>query len=223
MKRLLYITLILLLSMAIALTNSSMVLADGGEDEHGENTLEVEVHGYHVTLSSQSDWKKGENIVVVTLMDSSGAPVSDAEVEIVIGPQSEEHAEPEDSHVASEPPSAHGAEQGHSNMPGMEMSGHAIEPSSTSPHDEEAASSIVASETDEAGVYIAEAHLESAGKQEVNVMFHVNGEMLQADFIVKIPGLLSKTIVLWSFVAINVVLIASAGVMKKQSLAVKGQ
>jgi hypothetical protein len=219
MKRLLYMTLILLLSMAIALTNSSMVLADGGEDEHGENTLEVEVHGYHVTLASQSDWKKGENIVVVTLMNSSGAPVSDAEVEIVIGPKSEEHAEAEDNHGASEPASAHGAEQGHASMPEMEVSGHEIE----APHEEESASSISMDETNEAGVYLADVHLESSGKHEVNVMFHVNSEMLQADFIVEIPGLLSKTIVLWSFVAINVVLIASAGIMKKQSLAVKGQ
>jgi hypothetical protein len=54
-------------------------------------------------------------------------------------------------------------------------------------------------------------------------MFHVNGEMLQANFVVEIPGVLSKTIVLWSFAAINVVLIASAGIMKKQSIPVKGR
>ena len=103
------------------------------------------------------------------------------------------------------------------------MSGHTMDTAPTSSHEEAAAGSIVVTETHEPGVYITEAHLESSGKHELNVMFHVNGEMLQADFIVEIPGFLSKTIVLWSFLAINVVLIASAGIMKKQSIPVKGQ
>jgi len=54
------------------------------------------------------------------------------------------------------------------------------------------------------------------------VMFHVNGEMLQADFVVEIPGISSKTIVLWGFGVVNVALIASAGILKKQSITVKG-
>jgi hypothetical protein len=88
-------------------------------------------------------------------------------------------------------------------------------------HDEEK-EPLPLEEMGEHGVYVVETHLESSGAHEVNVMFHVNGEMLQADFVVEIPGVLSKTIVLWSFVAINVVLIASAGIMKKQSIPVKG-
>jgi hypothetical protein len=104
-------------------------------------------------------------------------------------------------------------------MPEMETNEHTMESS----HEEEAAGSIVMNETEEAGVYLAEAHLESAGKHEVNVMLHVNGEMLQAAFVVEVPGVLSKTIVLWSFAAINIVLIASAGFLKKQSTPVKGQ
>ena len=58
-------------------------------------------------------------------------------------------------------------------------------------------------EADEHGMYMVETHLESSGQHEVNVMFHVNGEMLQADFIVEIPGTGSKVIVLWSFVLVN--------------------
>jgi hypothetical protein len=53
-------------------------------------------------------------------------------------------------------------------------------------------------------------------------MFHVNGEMLQADFIVEIPGTGSKLIVLWSFVVVNMAVIAFAGYMKKQPVPVKG-
>jgi hypothetical protein len=54
-------------------------------------------------------------------------------------------------------------------------------------------------------------------------MFHVNGEMLQADFVVDILEVLSKAIVLWGFVAVNIVLIASAGILKKQPIPVKGR
>ena len=72
------------------------------------------------------------------------------------------------------------------------------------------------------GMYMVETHLESSGEYDVHVMFHVNGEMLQADFIVEIPGTGSKTMVLWSFVLVNIVLVTSAGIMKKQTITVKG-
>jgi hypothetical protein len=60
------------------------------------------------------------------------------------------------------------------------------------------------------------------GEHEVNVMFHVNGEMLQADFTVEILRVISKTLVLWGFVLVNIMLITSAGFMKKQPVPVKG-
>lgn len=212
MKRLLNITLTLLLSIAFAFANSSAVLADG---EDGEHELEMEVNGIHVSLTSQKEWKKGENTIVVTLKDSTGLPINDADVEILIGPKSDDHA-------ASEGPSAQGAEQGHSSMPGMEMEEPAAEAHEMPAH-EEVTNPLSLSELGEHGIYVVETHLESSGTHEVNVMFHVNGEMLQADFVVEIPGVLSKVIVLWSFVAINVVLIASAGILKKQSIPVKGR
>ena len=72
MKGLLHITLTLMLATAIALSNSSAVLADGEEGGHG---LETEVNGIHVSLSNQNEWKKGGNTIVVTLKDSAGSPV----------------------------------------------------------------------------------------------------------------------------------------------------
>ena len=219
MKSLLHITLTLLLVVVVAFSNSSAVLADG---EDGEHTLEMEVNGIHVSLANQNEWKKGENTIIVTLKDSSGSPVKNANVEMLIGPKAEEHAEAEDSHAADEPAAAHGAEQGHSSMPGMEVAEPAGETHEMPTHDEEK-EPLLLEELGEHGIYVLETHLESAGTHEVNVMFHVNGEMLQANFVVEIPGVLSKTIVLWSFAAINVVLIASAGIMKKQSIPVKGR
>ena len=220
MKGLLRITLTLMLATAIALSNSSAVLADGEEGGHG---LETEVNGIHVSLATQNEWKTGENTIVVTLKDSSGSPVSNANVEILIGLVSEGHAAVEDDHGTSEAASAHGEEQGHSSMPGMEMNEPAAESHDEMPAHEEEAEPLALEELGEHGIYVAETHFETAGAHEVNIMFHLNGEMLQANFVVEIPGVLSKTIVLWSFVAINAVLVASAGIMKKQSIPVKGR
>ena len=219
MKRLLHISLMLLLGIAIALSNSSAVLADG---EDGEHELKVEVNGIHVSLANQNEWKTGENTIIVTLKDSAGSPINNADVEILIGPKTEAHAEAEGSHGAAEPEAAHGAEEEHSSMPGMEMNEPPSETHEMPTHDEEK-EPLLLEELGEHGIYVAETHVESAGTHEVNVMFHVNGEMLQADFVIEIPGVLSKTVVLWSFVTINVALVASAGIMKKQSAAVKGQ
>ena len=211
MKRFLHITLTLLITIAILVANPSSVLASEGDNEHA---LEMEVNGYHITLDSQSDWEKGENTIVVTLMDSMGMPVRNADVEILIAPSLEEHSEAE---------AAHGAEQGHSSMPGMDMGEPATEVFNMQAHDEETANPISMMESEEHGIYVLETLFESSGTHEVNVMFHVNGEMLKADFVVEILGILSKTIVLWSFVAVNAVLIASAGILKKQSIPVKGR
>lgn len=228
MRRFLHITLALLLALVIASANSTTAFADEGGGEH---TLEMEVNGYHVTLTSQNEWKKGENTVVVTLKDETGLPVSGANVEILIGPQAaDDHAASEADHGSSEAESehgasaaapVHGAEQGHAGMPGMEIEEPAAHESEMAAHDEET-NPLTLTELGEHGIYVAETHLESSGKHQVNVMFHVNGEMLQADFIVEIPGVLSKTMVIWSFAAINVILIASAGIMKRQSIPVKG-
>jgi hypothetical protein len=217
MKRFLHISLMLLLTIAVALSNSSAVLADGEEGEHG---LEAEVNGVHVSLANQHEWKKGDNTIVITLKDGAGLPVNNADVEIIIEPKAEDHAAAEDSHEATDPTSAHDAEQGHTSTPGMEEP--ATETHQMPSHDEDK-EPLRSEELGEHGIYVVETHLESSGTHEINVMFHVNGEMLQASFVVEIPGALSKTIVLWSFVAINVALVASAGIMKKQFVPVKGQ
>ena len=212
MKRLLYASSTLFFIITILFVNSYTVLANEGDGGHG---LEMEVNGYHVTLSSQNEWIKGENTIVVTLADSMGMPLSHTDVEILITPKSDGHAESKTD--------LHDAEQQNDTMPGMDMGVPATETPDIPAHDEENASPISMMESDEHGMYMVETHLESLGEHDVYVMFHVNGEMLQADFIVEIPGTSSKTIVLWSFGVINVALIASASIVKKQSVAVKGK
>ena len=222
MKRFHYTSWTLFFIITILFANPYTVLASEGDGGH---QLEVEVNGYHVALSSQSDWVKGENTIVVTLTDGMGMPLRNADVDILIAPKSDGHAEPEsDSHGVeaqndSMPGMDMGNDQPQESMPGMDM-GAPVEEMPA--HDEEIATSIAMTESDEHGVYIVETHFESSGEHEVQVMFHVNGEMLQADFVVEVAGTNSKTVVLWSFVMVNIALVASAGFIKKQSITLKG-
>ena len=208
----------------LTFANPISVLADEGEGGH---RLEVEVNDYHVTLSSQNEWVKGENTIVITITDAMGMPVSNAEVEILIAPKADSHAESEsDSHGASEidahaEPAAdeHGSASSHDSMSDMDKP--EDESSAATTHDEETVTPLVMTESHEHGEYLANAYLERSGEHAVQVFFHVNGEMLQADFIVEVPGMASKTVVLWSFLLINIGLIVSAGVLKNQTVSVK--
>lgn len=216
----------LLFVLAILFTNTFTVFASG---EDGGHLLEIDVNGYHIALSSQDEWVRGENVVVVTITDAMGMPVSNAEVEILIAPEADSHAQAgsdsdgeseTDAHAepaANEP----GSESSHDSM--SEMDEHEAESSDVIAHDEATVTPLVMLESHEHGEYVAEAHLEKSGKHIVQVFFHVNGEMMQADFIVDIPGMASKTVVLWSFLLINVGLIVSAGVIKYHAVPVKGK
>lgn len=220
MKRFLYAGSILIVVFAILFATPSVVYANEGDGGHA---LEMEVNGYHITLDSQNEWVKGENTLIVTIADSMGMPLSDADVEILIAPK-------EDGHGASESDS-HGGEQ--ESVSGIDMEGDHQEesipgvmspnnPSDAPAHEEESTNPIAMTES-EHGTYIVQSHLESAGEHDVHVMFHVDGELLQADFLVMVAGSSSKTFVLWSFVAVNVALVVTAGALKKQkSITVKG-
>jgi hypothetical protein len=232
MKRFLYTITTLLFIASILFATPFPVLADEGDG--GVHGLEVEVNGYHVTLSNPNEWAKGENTVIVTIADEMGMPLTDTEVELLIAPkasaghgeaEADEHPAPEaDIHSPAPEPDGHDA------MPGMDMGepteevdSHGTSAQEAPAHGEEEMTNPVAMRAaDEHGMYIAETHLEKTGEHEVLVMFHVNGEMIEAAFTVEIPGTGSKTVVLWSFALINMGLIASAGYMKKQSIPVKG-
>lgn len=209
MKRFLHITTILFFMFAMLLASPTTVFANEGD---GEPQFEMEVNGYHVGLSSNNEWVTGENRIVVTIADSMGMPVSDADVEILITPRSDAHAEPETD--------THAAESSHDSMSGMDMVG--SETPEASAHEEEIASPLAMTESHEHGEYTVTTHLESSGEYDVQVFFHVNGEMHPVNFAVDVTGTSSKTMILWGFAVINVGLIASAGVLKKQSIPVKG-
>jgi hypothetical protein len=210
MKRLSCTTSTLLFILAILFANPYTVHASEGDGEH---QLKTEVNGYHVTLSSRNEWANGENNIIVTLTDGMGNPVRYADVTILIAAESDEHAESESD--------THDSESEDDSMPGMDMGEPGKETPSIPAHEEENVTPIAMIESDEHGMYVVETHLESLGEHEVQVIFHANGEMLQADFVVEVSGIASKTIVLWSFVVINAGLVSYAGILKKQSITVK--
>lgn len=224
MRRLLHIYLAVLFTVALVSANTSSAFASEGDDEHA---LEMEVNGYHVTLESQNKWKKGDNTIIVTLMDDMGMPVQNADIEILIAPKADDDAAAESAHAAEEGHDSMsgidtGTDTSHDSMPGMDMGENAAPAASMPEHDEDSAEPLAMSATHEHGMYTLETNFASAGEHEVNVMFHVNGEMMQATFVVDILSSASKSLVLWGFVAVNIALVSSAGMLKKQTVAVKG-
>jgi hypothetical protein len=209
MNRFLRKSWIIFFVMVFLFSNPYVVLADEGDGGHG---LVKEVNGYHVTLASRDEWVKGGNTIVVTLTDSMGMPISQADVELLIMPRSNEHAE-----------DLHDAEPQQDAMPGMSHDHSQETVPEVQTHEEENVAPIAMLESKEHGMYILETSLESSVEHDVHVMFHVNGEMLQADFVIQVSGTSSRAVVLWSFGVINVALIASAGVMKKQSVVIRGK
>lgn len=223
MKRLLYTSSTFFIIVTILFANPHAVLANEGDGGHG---LEKEVNGYHVTLVSQNEWVKGRNIIIVTLADSMGMPLHKASVQILITPKLDEHAEsPHGAEIQQDAMASMDMGHDHSqeSVTGADMSTPATETTGMSTHGEENADLITMMESDEHGMYMLETHLESSGEHDVQVMFHVNGEMLQADFVVEVSGTNTRSVVLWSFGVINVVLIASASMMKKQPVVMRGK
>ena len=235
MKRFLYASSILLFVLsAFFATPLSARASEGG----GGDTLQMEVNGYHVTLDSQNEWAKGENVLVVTITDSMGMPLSGADVEILVTPKAGGHESPAmASPDSGQEEAMSGMNMGESqpeesSMPGMDTgNGQQQEPepgvmkpvaNNTSEHEAGSASPIAMTES-EHGTYTAQTLLESSGEQNAHVYFHVNGEMMQADFLVMVTGSNSKYVVIWGYVAINVAVVAVAGIMKKQkSITAKG-
>jgi hypothetical protein len=222
MRRLHHQSWTLLFLTTILFLDPYTVLAN---EEDGGHELEVEVNGYHITLTSQNEWSEGENTIVVSITDGMGLPLRDAVVEILITPRSEGHAESEsDSHGSHQANAIlPGADMGNaspqdSSMPGMDMG-----TPGTPVHGEEPDAPIAMMESKQQGLYIVQTHLDSTGEHEVRVMFHVDGEMLQADFVIAARGVGSKGTVLWSFAAINVALVLSARIMRRRAIvATKG-
>jgi hypothetical protein len=210
MKQFLHVTTVLFVMLTLLFASPATVFANEGG---GEPQFEMEVNGYHVGLSNENEWMRGDNTIIVTIADTMGMPVSDADVEILITPKVVEHSDED----------AHAAEPSHNSMSSMDMGEPQPEPSDAPmPDEEDTIVPLAMIESHEHGEYTVTTHLETSGEYDVQVFFHIDGEMQQANFVVDVTSTSSKTVVLWGFVLTNAGLIAFAGVLKKQSIPVKG-
>ena len=104
-----------------------------------------------------------------------------------------------------------------------ELDEHEDERTDSMAHEEDTVTPLVMTASHEHGEYVVETHIEKSGPHDVQVLFHVNGQMKQANFTIDVLGTSSKTVALWSFLLINIGLVVTAGVMKNQTGTVKGK
>jgi hypothetical protein len=182
--------------------------------------LEAEVHGYHIALTSQNAWAKGDNSIHLALTDSMGMPVNNAEVELLIAPSLDTHGESEASSHGPEGPAETTAAMDMSSAAAHGSAVHAAPPNASEapPHGAPSPAPAVPMALQGEGTYIGQAHLDSTGRQDIRAMVHVDGQMLQADFVVGGAASSSRSIVLWTFAGVNAAILFSAGLRRKVRL-----
>jgi hypothetical protein len=192
MKRLAYKTLLLSITLLLILLSlPTSALADAG---HGDNEYTQTVNGYEVTLILEKPAAVGENRISIHLMDAQNRPITNAAVEAAVVKIELEHTE-EESHT-----SAHGQME---NMP--------TEAPSTA-HDKMGMTTLEAGH--ESGEYAGEILIEASGLCIIRVHLTVQGELTEVDFPVNAAQPQNGTGILIGFLALNVVIIAIAVILK---------
>lgn len=231
-KAALLFTVVLLLALALPIS----ALADGGT---GGNEFTQTVNGYQVTLVFEKPASVGENQIHVVVKDGQNMPVSQADLEVSLVEAQAEHVEAQPivevgtmSGMAAQPTAKVGTMSGMSVQPTAEvgtMSGMAAQPTveigtmtSTAEqptgHDQMGMVALTAGH--ESGEYEGQVSIESDGDQILRVHLTVAGKLMEVDFPVHVAKSKTGAIVLSSFFAVDIVLIAAAVVMKRKSVSV---
>ncbi|MCX6067100.1 MAG: hypothetical protein NT121_15320 [Chloroflexi bacterium] len=225
-------TVVLLLALALPIS----ALADGGT---GGNELTQTVNGYQVTLVLEKPAFVGENQIQILVKDGMNMPVSQADLEVSVVEAEAEHVETEPtaetgtvSGKDTQPTAVAGTMSGMDAQPTTEvgtMSGMLAQPTaeigtmtSTSEqpagHDQMGMVALAAGH--ESGEYEGQISIESDGDQIIRVHLTVDGKLMEVDFPIHVAKSKTGTIVLSSFFAVDIVLIAAAVVMKRKSVSV---
>lgn len=182
--------------------------ADGGTDENG---LTQTVDGYEVTLVFEKPVAVGENQIRVFVKDAMHLPVAQADLEVSLVEAEAEHVEAEDEHVEVE--DEHAEEQPTAEIGTM---------SSMSPdpagHDQMGMVALAAGH--ESGEYEGEITIVSDGDQIVRIHLTVNEKLIEVDFPLHVAKSNTGAIILGSFFAVNVALIAAAVVLKPKPVSI---
>jgi hypothetical protein len=192
------IILPLLLILILALLTPLSAQADGETDG-----LVQTVNGYQVALAFAENPAVGENQIHVQIHDALDMPVSDATVEVALGPAEEEH------HV--EVPES----TGHESMPGMDMAEPAIDHGTTT--HEKMQVVLLEPSHHEKGEYSGEVHIESTGDWTVTVHLNVQDELMEVDFPLTVKSS-SRNVILTGFAGANILILIVAAVLKSKSI-----
>jgi hypothetical protein len=207
-------TVILLLTLALPIS----ALADGGTNG---NELTQSVNGYQVTLIFEKPAAVGENQIHVLVIDSMNMPISQANLEVgVVDIQTE--------NVVELPTATADAMSGMAGMSGMDaqptiavgkMAG--MISADDQPAQIHTQMGIVAPLAGpEGGVYLGQISIENEGDLIIRIHLTTAGKLTEADFPVHVAKSNAGAIVLGSFFAANVTLIAAAVVMKPKPVTV---
>jgi hypothetical protein len=212
-----FTTLLIISTLLLALPQ--IVFADG--DEGGS---EMEVNGYHITLTFVEPVKAGENQFHIQITDAMGMPVTNAEVEVSAMPA-------EGMEMATEVPST-GVMTSNNDQGGMGMEMRMAtetpatgvmkpnEPAADA-HGEENIT-VMLEPTTESGESAGEVHFEKSGEWMFNVHFTINGETTQVEFPVEIGRSLGLNYaVLAGFFGINITMITTAAVLKRKTVIIR--
>ena len=205
------------------------VRADGGTDENG---MTQTVDGYEVTLVFEKPAAVGENQIRVFVKDAMNMPVSQADLEVSLVEAEAEHVEAEDEHAEEQPTAEAETMSGMSDMSAQptaeigtmssmspaaegEMAVMSAEPAG---HDQMGMVALAAGH--ETGEYEGEIAIVSDGDQIIRIHLTVNGKLMEVNFPLHVAKSNTGAIVLGSFFAVNIALIAAAIVMKPKSVSV---
>ncbi len=222
----------LLLSTAIILALFSLPVAVLAGTGIGTNVLTQTINGYQVSLVFEKTPPVGENRNQIAVKDAMGMPVSQADLEVSVIEAQAEHVDvPTPSSeagtmfgmsvvdVAKPTPKAGTM----SDMNGMDvaqptpeagiMSGMSgMDVPESAGHDQMGMVALVAGH--ESGQYEGLIAIESDGELTMRVHLTVAGKLMEVDVPIHVAKLNTGVIVLGSFLAVNVALIAAAVVMK---------
>ena len=234
MKRFAYKTALLFsASMLFCLALPISTLADGGTADH---EITQTVNGYHVSLIFENPAFVGENPVHVLVKDTMYMPVTGADLEIGVV---EAHADPTEAEPTAEAKAMTGM-GGMNAQPTAEakamtgMGGMDAQPTAEAKamtgmggmedvqtdqsHDQ--MGMVALSAGPDSGEYHGEVTIESDGDLMVRVHLTVADVLTEVDFPVHVARSNAGAIILGSFFAVNVALIAAAVVMKPKPLSI---
>lgn len=218
-----------LFTLALALTLTRTVRADGGEAGS-----KMTVNGYQIRLIFVELAKVGENKFHVQITDSMGMPMTAADVTVTALMSADNMSKHADSAAGH----ASGADNTHSTSDVHGTDAHTpatdthmsmsmpAEPSAADTHtnehaesDAEHAETLTAALKSgvEEGEYAGEIRLDKTGAWTFNVHFTLNGELIEAEFPVTVVEASQNLGVLAGFFGFNATVIIAAAVLKRKA------